>query len=125
MKKPGFEHILEERAFSFFLYEKETKVQYVEEYAKILYAAMEGNQSLFISPKEVEALWKFTDPIKNLWNQNVVPLAEYEPNTTPHPAILQTMPDTREKHRATRAGERFQRVRRGFKKSIRRGDSHR
>jgi len=82
-KKPGFDHVLEERVFSFFLYEKETRVQYVEEYAKILHAAMAGNQSLFISVNEVMASWKFTDPIIQEWNNDASTLAVYEPGNVP------------------------------------------
>lgn len=89
-KKPGFENIIEEREFSFFLYEKQTKVQYVEEYAKILFAAMEGTQALFVSPREVEALWKFTDPVEDGWKRDLVPLSAYKPDTTPpRPAFAQ------------------------------------
>jgi glucose-6-phosphate 1-dehydrogenase len=83
MKKPGFERELEERTFSFFLYEKETKVQYVEEYGKLLYSAMAGNQALFVSNEEVEALWKFTDSVEDGWKRGLVPLSEYEPDTAP------------------------------------------
>jgi 6-phosphogluconate dehydrogenase len=90
-KKPGFEHVLEERVFSFFLYEKETKIQYVEEYSKVLYYAMRGKQSLFISHNEVKAMWKFTDPVINAWNQNLVPLIKYEPDSTPKPLLLQPL----------------------------------
>ncbi|MCX6754757.1 MAG: glucose-6-phosphate dehydrogenase [Candidatus Nomurabacteria bacterium] len=79
-KKPGFDQVIEERVLSFFLYEKETKVQYIEEYAKIIYTAMEGNQTLFISSDEVISSWKFTDPILKGWAENLVPLKEYEPN---------------------------------------------
>ena len=51
-KKPGFERVLEERVFSFSLHEKEMKAQYVEEYAKILYASMRGEQTfLFLRRK--------------------------------------------------------------------------
>lgn len=82
-KKPGLERILEERTFSFFLYEKETKVQYVEEYAKVLYHAINGNQSLFVSNDEVEAEWEFTDPIIEGWEKGLVPLLEYKTDTTP------------------------------------------
>lgn len=87
-KKPGFERVLEERTFSFFLYEKQTKVQYVEEYAKVLYHAIRGNQSLFISQNEVEAQWKFTDPVIEAWKENLVPLSGYKPDTTPNPELL-------------------------------------
>lgn len=92
-KKPGFEQVLEGREFSFFLYEKENKVQYVEEYAKLLYAAMEGNQALFVSSEEIEALWKFTDPVVRAWARGVVSLKEYEPNANPSPALLAVAPD--------------------------------
>lgn len=83
IKKPGFDRILEERTFSFFLYEKKVKVQYVEEYAKVLYAAIKGEQAFFVLPAEIEAAWKFTDPIVNAWNQNAVSLARYKPDTMP------------------------------------------
>ncbi len=104
-KKPGFEQRLEERAFSFFLYEKDAKTQYVEEYAKVFYAAMSGEQKLFISPEEVAASWQFIDPIVDGWRRNIVPLAEYEPDTTPTPAILQNVPDNKDKKIETRAHE--------------------
>ncbi|MDQ5969474.1 MAG: glucose-6-phosphate 1-dehydrogenase, partial [Patescibacteria group bacterium] len=82
-KKPGFDREVEERDFSFFLYEKESKVEYVEEYAKTINSAMGGDQTLFVSPEEVESSWKFIDPIVDSWKRGLVPLAEYEPKTTP------------------------------------------
>jgi glucose-6-phosphate 1-dehydrogenase len=81
MKKPGFERILEERVFSFFLYEKEIKIQYVEEYSKILFDAMRGEQTRFISSREVEACWKFIDPIVDAWKREIVPLDFYVPDS--------------------------------------------
>ncbi|PIP61031.1 hypothetical protein COW99_06265 [Candidatus Roizmanbacteria bacterium CG22_combo_CG10-13_8_21_14_all_38_20] len=96
-KKPGFEKTLEERVFSFFLYEKETKVQYVEEYAKIINAAMEGDQTLFISSDEVLVSWKFIDPVIKAWKQNLVPLTEYKPNSSPSPSFFQELPDNKDK----------------------------
>lgn len=92
-KKPGFERTLEERTFSFFLYKKQTKVQYVEEYAKVLYYAIHGNQSLFISRNEVETQWKFTDPIIEEWKKNLVPLSEYKPDTIPSPEFVRDRED--------------------------------
>ncbi len=41
-KRPGFDYEVEERAFDFALYEKSEKLQYVEEYAKLLYDAVRG-----------------------------------------------------------------------------------
>lgn len=83
-KKPGFKKETEERHFSFFLYEKETKVQYVEEYSKIIFASMNGDQSLFLSKGEIMSAWKFTDSIIKSWKENKMPLLQYEPNTNPH-----------------------------------------
>jgi len=94
-KKPGFEKTLEERVFSFFLYEKETKVQYVEEYAKIINAAMEGDQTLFISSDEVLVSWKFTDPVIEGWEQGLVPLTEYKPDSTPA-SFSQELPNNKD-----------------------------
>lgn len=92
-KKPGFEQVLEEREMSFFLYEKKNKVQYVEEYAKVIHAAIVGEQALFCSAKEVAALWRFTDPVIAGWKKNLAPLSSYVPDTLPHPAILTMPPD--------------------------------
>lgn len=104
-KKPGFEKTIEERVFSFFLYEKETKVQYVEEYAKIIYTAMQGDQTLFISSDEVMTSWKFTDPITDGWKRGIVPLAEYKPDTIPTPVIFQEKLRVGQKTKTNKAGE--------------------
>lgn len=104
-KKPGFEKVIEERVFSFFLYEKETKVQYVEEYAKILFTAMQGDQALFISFDEVMESWKFIDPIINGWKQGFVPLAEYQPDSAPNTAFMQVLPDNKDKETESNIGE--------------------
>jgi glucose-6-phosphate 1-dehydrogenase len=80
-KKPGFESELEERDFNFFLYEKEEKAQYVEEYAKLLADAIVGDQTLFVSTREVRAMWEFVDPIVAAWQEGVVPLQHYAPDT--------------------------------------------
>jgi glucose-6-phosphate 1-dehydrogenase len=80
-KKPGLERETERREFDFFLYEKEEKLQYVEEYSKILLDAIEGDQTLFVSTDEVRSMWEFTDPIVNSWRAGSVPLATYAPGT--------------------------------------------
>ena len=79
-KKPGFDTEVEERRFSFFLYEKQEKAQYVEEYAKLLYDAVRGDQTLFVSTREVDAGWRFIDPVIEGWAEDVVPLERYEPD---------------------------------------------
>ncbi|HSK46740.1 MAG TPA: glucose-6-phosphate dehydrogenase [Coriobacteriia bacterium] len=80
-KKPGFDADVEERIFSFFLYEKQEKTQYVEEYAKLLYDAVRGDQTLFVSTREVDAGWRFIDPVVQGWEAGLVPLEHYEADT--------------------------------------------
>ncbi len=80
-KRPGFEHEVERRTFDFFLYEKEEKAQYVEEYAKLLLDAIDGDQTLFVSTDEVAAMWAFIDPVLRAWHEGAVPLETYAPDS--------------------------------------------
>jgi len=80
-KRPGFERDLEQRAFDFFLYEKQEKAQYVEEYATLLDDAICGDQTLFVSTDEIREMWRFIDPIMSGWAEDVVPLEHHKPGT--------------------------------------------
>ncbi|MBW6469489.1 MAG: glucose-6-phosphate dehydrogenase, partial [Coriobacteriia bacterium] len=72
-KRPGFEYEVEERRFEFSLYEKTEKLQYVEEYAKLLYDAVRGDQTAFVSTDEVRAMWRFIDPVVAAWREGATP----------------------------------------------------
>ncbi|MDY0087415.1 MAG: glucose-6-phosphate dehydrogenase [Coriobacteriia bacterium] len=80
-KRPGFDYEVERRTFDFFLYEKEEKTQYVEEYAKLLLDAIDGDQTLFVSTDEVAAMWAFIDPVFRAWHEGVVGLETYVPDS--------------------------------------------
>ena len=80
-KRPGFDHEVEERAFDFALYEKTEKLQYVEEYAKLIYDAVSGDQTAFVSTDEVRAMWTFIDPVIDAWRDGVTSLETYAPDT--------------------------------------------
>jgi 6-phosphogluconate dehydrogenase len=80
-KKPGFDYEVEQRAFDFALYEKTEKLQYVEEYAKLLYDAVRGDQTSFVSTHEIRAMWRFVDPVIEGWGDGTVPLETYAPDT--------------------------------------------
>jgi 6-phosphogluconate dehydrogenase len=84
-KRPGFESDVERRTFNFFLYEKTEKAQYVEEYARLLFDAIRGDQTLFVSTDEVRAMWAFIDPVFDAWHEGVVPLDTYEPDSEEAP----------------------------------------
>ena len=81
-KKPGIEGDVEGRKFDFFLYEKQEKQQYVEEYSKLIHEAVMGDQRLFVSRAEVDACWAFVDPIEAAWAAGRPPLATYPADTT-------------------------------------------
>lgn len=80
-KKTGFEQELEERSFDFFLHKHAEKMQYVEEYAELIFNCLIGNQTMFVSEREIMAQWEFTDPIISAWKDNLVPLNHYSPET--------------------------------------------
>lgn len=77
-KKPGLEFELEERDFSLLMREAGKKKQYTEEYEKLLYDCIIGDQTLFVTSREVQAMWKYIDPIIEAWQKDVVPLATYK-----------------------------------------------
>lgn len=79
-KKPGLENKIEERTIQFLYKDTHSSVQYVESYEKLLFDAILGDQTLFASTQEIAAMWKFTDPIVEAWNKNVVPLVTYAPD---------------------------------------------
>ena len=94
MKKPGFEKVIEERKFSFFLYEKTVKKQYVEEYSKVIFEAFYGDQTLFVSSDEVDESWRFTDSAINEWKSESVELHLCKPDTTPTPDFVKHLNET-------------------------------
>lgn len=80
-KKPGLTNELAERALTFTYREASERVQYIEEYERLLVDAIAGDQTLFLSTNEVKAMWKFTDPIVHAWGKSAVPLMSYAPDT--------------------------------------------
>jgi len=80
-KRPGFDRGLEPREFTFFLYEHTEKLQYVEEYAKLLLDAIAGDQTLFVSTGEVAEMWRFIDPIVRAWAEGAVSVETYAPDS--------------------------------------------
>ena len=56
------------------------KSQYVDEYKKLLLDCIAGDQTLFVSAKEIRAMWKIIDPIIDAWQKNLTPLKFYEPS---------------------------------------------
>ena len=80
-KKPGLDFVMEKQKLSFLFRDERKKVQYVEEYEKLLLDCISGNQLLFVATEEVQAMWRFIDPIITSWASDSVPLIEYKPKT--------------------------------------------
>jgi glucose-6-phosphate 1-dehydrogenase len=79
-KKPGMTDEMECRTFDFFLYKRKQKKPYVEEYAKLLLQAIDGDQTWFVGKKEIQAMWGMIDPYIWAWGKNLVPLKTYTPD---------------------------------------------
>lgn len=80
VKKPGLEYEMEKQTLNYLYRDERKKAQYIEEYEKLLLDCIAGNQLLFVSTQEVQAMWQFTDPIVCAWEENAVSLHIYEPN---------------------------------------------
>jgi len=80
-KKAGPSMLLEEKNFHFLFRGRKKKIQYTEEYEKLLLDCLAGDQTLFVSTAEIQAMWRFIDPILRGWSRNLVPLRTYQPDT--------------------------------------------
>lgn len=80
-KKPGLTYEMEEQKLHFLFRDQRKKKQYIEEYEKLLLDCILGNQILFVSSKEVQAMWKFVDPIISEWDKGKPSLMHYTPLT--------------------------------------------
>lgn len=80
-KKPGLLFEVKGQKFQFLIREKHQRVQYVEEYEKLLLDSIRGDQTLFVRSDEVSTMWQFIDPISYAWKKNIVPLRIYKPDT--------------------------------------------
>ena len=80
-KKPGLKMELQDRNMNFVYRTETSPEQKAEDYERILMDCIKGDQMLFVTTKEVEAMWKFIDPIICAWDENEVPLNTYEPDS--------------------------------------------
>jgi len=78
VKKKGQKLDAEQRRFEMPFRDKKDAAQYIEEYKKLLLDAIHGDQTSFISTKEVFAMWEFIDPIREFWEKDLVRLEPYE-----------------------------------------------
>lgn len=67
VKVPGQGFIVEEANMDFY-YSQLTRNRVMGAYERLLLDAMQGDATLYARGDEVEAAWKFVDPILNYWN---------------------------------------------------------
>lgn len=81
-KKPGFTLATESREFKFSLRERGA-ITKTEEYERLLLDCFHGDQTLFVSTREVAAMWRYIDPIIRAWKEGIekAPLHFYKPDT--------------------------------------------
>lgn len=51
------------------------------DYENIILDCIRGDQTFFVSMQEILASWNFVDPIERSWDQQIPPLASYEPGS--------------------------------------------
>ena len=77
-KEPGFDMVVNEKGLNCVLRDRGKRAEYVEKYEKLLFDCIAGDQTFFVSIDEIEASWRFIDPIIRGWRKNLVPLHRYE-----------------------------------------------
>jgi len=76
-KKPGFEHVLAPHDLGFDFRSAYTKNDFVDDYEALLYDIIKGDQTLFVSTKEIISEWQCIEPIVKVWENEIPPLHVY------------------------------------------------
>lgn len=71
--------IVEEKDFEFNYQQAYPGLTFIDAYDKLLQDVIDGNQTLFVSTDEIQASWRFIDPIVQGWKRNSTPLMIYKP----------------------------------------------
>lgn len=66
-KTPGFEYNLKEHELGFNYRQAYEKELFVDDYEALLYDILRGDQTLFVSTKEIFSQWAFIEPILRSW----------------------------------------------------------
>jgi len=72
-KKPGFTNDIVEHELGFNYKEAYHKEAFIDDYESLLYDIIRGDQTLFVSTKEIFSQWRFIEPIIKVWNANKKP----------------------------------------------------
>lgn len=94
-KKPGPYNELQQANLAFDY--SRSKDELLEAYQRVLLDALNGDQTLFTKSDDVEAEWKFVDPIMSYWETEQIKPELYEPGSWgPHKADVLIQKDDRD-----------------------------
>lgn len=79
-KTPGLEFSVTPNTLQYTLRDGKPKNRKAEEYERVLLDCIRGDQMLFVSTEEVDAMWRFIDPFVCAWEDNGTELHRYEPD---------------------------------------------
>ena len=79
-KKPGHGMELQERKLGF-NFRPASQARPAEDYEKLLWDCLTDDQTLFVSSGEIQAMWRFIDPIIDGWHKGLSPLLRYKPDS--------------------------------------------
>jgi glucose-6-phosphate 1-dehydrogenase len=80
-KREGYEMVVDDKRFYLNERDAKTRVQYTEEYEKLLLYVFLGDQTFFVSTEEINQMWRVTDPIVAGFKNHEVPLNHYPLHT--------------------------------------------
>ncbi len=91
VKQPGFHFILKPARLTFAYADSPDIAKIPDAYERILYDCIQGDQTLFVSTKEVELAWRFIMQISEGWQS--APLISYAPGSTGPLERMQILPE--------------------------------
>ena len=80
VKKPGHDFTLQKQDFMFDYKQAYKEEEFVDAYEKLLLDMIRGDQTLFVTTKEIFDEWLFVEPILKVWSQNKPSLFKYMAN---------------------------------------------
>ncbi len=72
-KKPGFTYEVKQHSLGFNYHDAYTDEEFVDDYEALLYDIVRGDQTLFVSTKEIMSEWEFIEPIVTAWQKTRKP----------------------------------------------------
>lgn len=76
-KKPGFEYIVKEHELGFDYRQAYQSSDFIDDYEALLYDIIKGDQTLFVTTREIINQWEFIEPIVSVWHNDTPALRHY------------------------------------------------